>query len=497
MNELKTSNYAAHGDIKDHDWPEVPLTRKQISTIHDATVEVLSKTGFRFASERVQKIFQTNGFRVERDRVYFTEKEIMRALETVPGSFTIRARNPKYNICLEQGSMSFGLGRGAVNIVEPDGSYRTATKDDVIKSLKLGQVLDVIEHTGPLAYPSFDVDRRNVHLWQTYAIVKYTDKIYNIASRHDLDLIALAYGTDRDKLKKRDDLVYSPGQATIIVRSPLTITADDCINLVEYVECGIAVHVASMPVAGTTGPSTIAGTILLQNCENLAPIVLSQLIRPGCPAFYGALSGHADMISLRPRFGTPEARIMERAGCQMAHFYGLLTRGNTGLTDAPAYDFQSGAQAMLSTLSSIQNGPNFITGCGLLGSYMGASLAKIILDTEVIAIAKRYLSHVKTDRDALGIDVINEVGPGNTFLESNHTLNNFRSEFLTESLFRSLDYEKWNAMGKRMVVHLAREKALQFIDTYERPQMDTGLEREIEAYLKTNWIGTLKSSTDM
>jgi trimethylamine--corrinoid protein Co-methyltransferase len=243
-----------------------------------------------------------------------------------------------------------------------------------------------------------------------------------------------------------------------------------------------------MPAAGTTGPATIAGIIVLQNCENLAPIVLSQLVRPGCPVFYGALAGHADMISLRPRFGTPEARIMERAGCQMAHFYGLLSRGNAGLTDAPAYDFQSGAQAMLSTLSTLQHGPNFVTGCGLLGSYMGASLAKIILDTEVIIIARRYLTSVRTDRQALAVDVIDEVGPGGTFLENMHTLENFRSEFLTESLFRSPDYEKWKAMEKRVVVHLAREKALQLIDTYQRPPMDPGLEKEIDAYLEANWV---------
>jgi trimethylamine--corrinoid protein Co-methyltransferase len=414
MDELQHAGHTLHEGLAKLQEPEMPLTKEQISTIHDATLQVLSRTGFRFACDRVQDIFKKNGFKVDGERVYFREKEILRALQTIPKSFTIRARNPEHDIHLEQGKVSIGLGRGAVRYVEPDGSCRTATKDDVIKSLKLGQVIDVLEHLGPLAYPSFDVDRRNVHLWQTHASIKYTDKIYNFSNRYDLDLLALAYGTDRKKLIERTDLDRSPGQATCIVHSPLTIPVDDCINLLEYVRCGVAVHVASMPAAGTTGPATIAGIIVLQNCENLAPIVLSQLVRPGCPVFYGALAGHADMISLRPRFGTPEARIMERAGCQMAHFYGLLSRGNAGLTDAPAYDFQSGAQAMLSTLSMLQHGPNFVTGCGLLGSYMGASLAKIILDTEVITIARRYLAPVKTDRQALAVDVIDDVGPGGT-----------------------------------------------------------------------------------
>jgi trimethylamine--corrinoid protein Co-methyltransferase len=261
-----------------------------------------------------------------------------------------------------------------------------------------------------LVYP-IDVDQKNFYLWQTQATIKHTDKIYIVIDRHDIDLVAMVFGTDRRKLAERADLISSPGHATCIVHSPLTVTEDDCDNLVEYSRCGLAFHVASQPVAGTSGPCTIAGIIVLQNCENHAPIVLSQLVRLGCPAFYGAIAGHADMISLRPRFGTPEARIIGHAGCQMAHSYGLLSRGNVGLTDAPAYDFQFGAQAMLSTLSMYQNGPNFITGCGLLGSYKGASLAKIILDAEVIIMANFYLSPVRTDRKALVVDVIDDVGP--------------------------------------------------------------------------------------
>ena len=388
---------------------------------------------------------------------------------------------------MDQGRASFGLGRGAVHIVEPDGSYRYAVKDDVVATLKLAQRMDVLEHTGVLAYPR-DVDRENVHLWQIQTAVKYTDKVYNLSNRHDIALVALALGTDRKKLIERTDVANSPGHATCIVQSPLTVTKDDCKCLMEFSLCGLAFHVASMPTAGTSGPSTVAGTIVLQNCENLAPIVFSQLVRPGCPAFYGAIAGHADMKSLRPRFGTPEARIIERAGSQMANFYGLLCRGNTGLTDAPAIDFQSGAQAMLSALSVLHGGPNFLTGCGLLGSYMGASLAKIVLDTELVSMAKRYLSPIRSDRDALAVDVIGDIGPGGHFIEHNHTLENYRSEFSIESLFGSQDYEKWRATGKRDAVHLARDKALQLIDSYEKPPMDPGLAQDIDAYVEANWV---------
>src|SRR4030067_3406076 len=95
------------------------------------------------------------------------------------------------------------------------------------------------------------------------------------------------------------------------------------------------------------------------------------------------------MRSLRPLCGAAEARLIEGVGLQMARSYGLLCRGNAGLTDSPSCDFQAGAQAMLHTLQVVRDGPEFLPGWGLLGSYPGASLAKIVLDAELIAPARR------------------------------------------------------------------------------------------------------------
>ena len=465
----------------------IPLTRDSISAIHDATVEVLSKTGFCFECEKVQAVFKKNGFRVEDGRVYITETDIENALSTAPKSFTIRARNPVHDVLLGRGSKSFGLGRGAVHMVGPDGASHRATMDDHIAALKLAQMMDEIEHVGPLAFPT-DIEAKHAHLRQTHAAIKYTDKVCSLCDRHDIDLMALAFGTNRENLMMRTDLKRSPGHGTCNVQSPLTVTVDDCDNLKRYAECGIAFHVASMPLAGTSGPCTLAGIAVLQNAENLAPIVLSQLVRPGCAVFFGSIAGHADMISLKPCFGTPEARLIERAGCQMARFYGLPSRGNTGLTDASAVDFQSGAQAMLSALSVFCNGASFLTGCGLLGSYMGASLAKVVLDAELMSMVKRYLSPIATDRNTLAADVIRDVGPGGHFIEHSHTLHNFRSEISTMSLFKPGDYreraEEPDEKRRRDVVHSAHERALSLIDFYERPYIDPGLEQEIDGYVQ-------------
>ncbi len=466
---------------------DFPLSPKGILAVHRATLEVLARTGIRFASEQALEIFKKHAFRVEGQRVFFTEKDILKALETVPRRFTILARNPKYNVLVAPGVSSFGLGRSAVYMVEPDGSYRRGTSEDLLNATKLSQCLDVLEHWHPLVYPN-DMEPANIQLSMCHMMAKYTDKPYLYISRHEIDLIALAYGTTREKMAERSDFDRSYGQATGIVLSPLSFTVENCENQIEYARCGIAFHIASMPVAGTTGPCTLAGLAVLQNCENLAPIVLSQLVRPGCPVFYGAIGGRTDMQSLRPRFGTAEARVVERAGVQMARLYGLACRGGAGLTDAPACDFQAGAQAMLNMISILLNGANLLPACGLLGSYLGASLAKVVLDAELITQARRFLAPIRTDPESLAVKVIDEVGPGGNYIEHSHTAEHYRREFLIDSLFQSLNYEQWSARGKKDAVHLAHEKALQLIASYRRPAMDPGLEAEIDDFVKHLWI---------
>jgi trimethylamine--corrinoid protein Co-methyltransferase len=466
--------------------PDFPLSRKDIQAVHDASVAVLERTGVRFASEKALGVFRRHGFQVEGQRVFFSESEIWRALETVPPRFTILARNPRHTISMEPGVVVFGLGRGAINLVEPDGSYRNGRTEDVVAATKLCHQLDVLELWGPLVYPA-DLAPANAHLWLAQTMIKYTDKPYHYSDRSDIDLVAMAYGTSREAMARRGDFSRSYGQTTATVSSPLSITSEECENLLEYARCGIAFHVASMPIGGTTGPCTLAGVVVQQNCENLAAIVLAQLARPGCPVFYGTIGGHADMRSLRPLFGTAETRLIERAGSQMTDFYGLFCRGNVALTDAPVCDFQAGAQAMLHTLHVLQNGPNILPGCGLLGSYLGASLAKIVLDVELIIATKRFLTPIRPDRDTLAVEVIAEAAPKGEFITHDHTLQHYASEFLSGGVFVSTNYDQWAAAGRPEAKHLAHERALQLIDSYEQPPLDPALEAEVDGYVKRSW----------
>jgi len=464
----------------------LPLASEGLGIIHDATMDILKNTGFRFASDPVLNIFKKHGFRVEGEQVYFKEIDIRNALETIPQQVTIIARNPKHNLVLTPETVSFGIGRGAVTMVEPDGSHRNGRCEDFINVAKLAQSLDSIEHWGPLIHPG-DMDIINSSLWMTKTMIEYLDKPYNYRSAADIDLIALSLGVSKQDMINQAGNGNSYGQSTIMALSPLTLTTEACQDLLQFVECGIAFHIASMPIAGSTGPCTLPGLLVQQTCENLAPIVLSQLIRPGCAAFYGAIGSHADMRTMGTVFGSAEARLFEFAGGQMAKFYGLLCRGNSGLTDAPVSDFQAGAESMQHMLNVTRAGINFLPGCGLMGSYMGASLAKVVLDSELINYVRRYHTPMTLDADSLALDVIRKVGSGGEYVTQAHTLTHCRTEFDTPKVFNRLPYDQWTTGGAKDATDLAHKEALRIIDQYEQPPLDSEIKKDIDLYVNKHW----------
>ena len=52
-------------------------------------------------------------------------------------------------------------------------------------------------------------------------------------------------------------------------------------------EKGLPVSYPPSPNAGGGGPVTLAGAIALANAENLAGLVIAQLVRRGTPFLYG------------------------------------------------------------------------------------------------------------------------------------------------------------------------------------------------------------------
>lgn len=77
-------------------------------------------------------------------------------------------------------------------------------------------------------------------------------------------------------------------------------------GMMEYTRLRQIVVPSPEIMAGATGPVTLAGMMVQHNAEVLSMITLMQLMSPGTPVLYGAVSTIMDMRTTMTRLGSPE-----------------------------------------------------------------------------------------------------------------------------------------------------------------------------------------------
>jgi trimethylamine--corrinoid protein Co-methyltransferase len=159
----------------------------------------------------------------------------------------------------------------------------------------------------------------------------------------------------------------------------------------------------------------------------------------------------------------------------MALRYGLLTRGNVALNDTFGCDFQAGAEAMLNFIGALSQRISYLPGCGLLASFAGASRAKLLLDAELAAYARRLARPWSAGEEDLAVDLIARVGPRGSFLGQPHTVTHCRSALYHPPLFCRSSYERWRE-GESLV-RRAEERAERLLEQYTAPPLAPAAER--------------------
>ncbi len=455
------------------------LTEDQIKTIHLKSVEILESTGMWFGSDNLVGIAKKSGFRTEGNQIFFTEEDINNALIKIPSNFKLLARNPENSIDFDLNIVVAGMGRSAPFIIDRNGKRHNATRNYFVNCMKIGQSLKAVKVMGALVNPS-DIPVEKMSSFMTAAQIKYSDKPYGIGGVDTLDLLARSFGIGVDKLKAGPSQGFCYAQTTVNPLSPLAMTKDQSDKLITMARSGIAICASPTPAAGSSGPCSIIGNLILNNCEVLGTIVLINLINPELPVFYGAFPCSSDMRSMNATYGGPETRKMEAASALMAKHYNLLSRSNAGVHDGMENDFQAGAESMMNFMNGFENRVNYLPGCGILAGFAMASIEKLVLDAELAGYAEKFISPVESANESVDevVELIKKTGSKGNYLTCQHTFKNFKSELYHPELFYRASYEKWISSGKSLITR-AGEKADTLLEKYKQP--DNG--KEFELYL--------------
>jgi trimethylamine--corrinoid protein Co-methyltransferase len=270
--------------------------------------------------------------------------------------------------------------------------------------------------------------------------------------------------------------------------SPLMYLPSNIKRELAYAKQGLPIFIGTGPMTNATGPATLAGTLALWLAETLCPLVFGYLAstpqnRP--PALWMSFGGHFDQQTLTgPQQSSPEGVLTQAACAQIAHWYGFPIRGIVS-TQSKLTDAQAGYESAFSLLITAMSGVNYNTSIGTIGpGEIGISLEKIVLDDDLAGYIKRVMRGIEVTDEILAVDVIDQVGPGGSYLAHPHTRKWFRKEQYFPSVFDRRKYEDWVRHGRKDAVQRAHERVEEILRTHWPEPLDPDIRKRVEEYVK-------------
>jgi trimethylamine--corrinoid protein Co-methyltransferase len=243
---------------------------------------------------------------------------------------------------------------------------------------------------------------------------------------------------------------------------------------------GIPVTINGEPMAGVTGPVTLAGSAAVGTAEILAGIVINQLLEPGRPCVFNLGLAHTfDMRNSIAVTGGPENHLFARISAMMGRYYDIPSASWVS-TESMCTDSQAALEKMCGFLTHLQNGVSNIWAVGQLESELAFSPAQAVIDNEIISYVKRYLKGVEVNEDTLALELSREVGISGSFLDQYHTLENFQEEFFLPDILNRKVREIWKALGSRTLTEVAEEKARELIEKDVENDLDESQIKELD-----------------
>jgi trimethylamine--corrinoid protein Co-methyltransferase len=426
-----------------------PLSAADIEAIHAASLQVLSETGVDVAHEGARGRFAAAGAGVDGCRVRLQPGLVADALRTVPCEVLLAAPDDCQDLLLRGKRVHFGTGGSPASVLPCGADHpRPALLGDVSRLAMLAEALSEVDFFVLPVTPT-DIPVAAIATNRFYAALRHTRRhvmggLISVQGARDVFEMGAMLAGSPETLRRRP---FISGITSWMV-SPLTFDTDVTEILTFWCAQGMPVALSAAPMAGSTSPVTLAGTLVQLNAEQLAGIVYTQLVRPGTPVLAGYIPGQMDLRSGGYLGGTAEFGLMQAGAAQLAQFYNVPLYCSGGMTDAKLPDEQAGYEKMATLLLTALAGASYIHhAAGMLENMNVVSYEQMVLDNDIILMVKRALRGIAVDADHLGVEAISRTGPGGHYLEDEHTLRHMRREFVIPHIADRLNRSAWGQAG--------------------------------------------------
>ena len=456
------------------------LDEGQIQALANGTLEILAETGVHCPSEKCLNIYAEHGADVdfENQIVRIAPDLVAASLKSAPRYYTMGARSPAHDIDLAQGGLycaTDGCGVETIDFVTRE--RRASRKEDVATMARVADALSSIGFYWPIVsaadYPST-------------APLHELDASYNNTVKHVQSETVM--GEDLGRYAVEMARVIASSEENMRARPPLSLLVC-CIaplgqdkegmeSALLFAEAGLPVGFMSMANVGSTGPATLAGTVVAGDVEIVSALVLIQMAYPGAPVFHSFMPG-----LMHPRTGAYlgtalEGSLLYPVGTEMAHHWGVPTLAGVFGTDGMLPGWQTAAEAASSLMLCALAGAETGSGLGLVESCTLLYPEAIVVDSDVYHRVRLEAAGLDTGREELALDVIKEVGPRGLFLKHRHTREKLRERKLSELTAQA------EAPGKmRDPIEVAREKVEAIIQSHHPQPLETSQQAELTLIL--------------
>ena len=465
------------------------LTDKELDMIHETSLKFLKQHGhgIKFLVPEAVEIFAEAGFSIEGENIVkFSPQQVEDALKKAPSQLIRHGADESLNVNLGGGEVYLGGGSLPIYVVEAENYQRRQAKSSDL--VRFGRMIDALENLslGNGVVQPWEIPTEVMHAFFNQNAVVNIGKPtccwyatnFQVA-KDNIEILSAAVG-GRENLKG-----YNRWAISVCQDQPMS-WGPSLIGLLEAAKASVPVEILVMPISGSMHPVTLAGTIAQANAEVLSAVVLAQLINPGCPVVYApSYGGIMDMAVGSHCFGTPETALQGVAFAQLGKHYGLPTNITASLTDSKIPDGQAAYEKMMTTLPPILAGADCMTlSAGMIDFGLSASYEQLVIDNEIAGQVLRIRRGFEVTEDTLALNVMEEVGPGGTFLTTEHTLRHFRREHWMPKLSDRQNRQVWESKGAKSLLQRAQEQVKQLWNLSFKPRITSGCMKDVGRVVK-------------
>jgi trimethylamine--corrinoid protein Co-methyltransferase len=465
------------------------LNREQTLAIHNAALEILGKIGLKMEHPGALEMLVDAGCKVsDQNWVRIPAKLVEDSLSSAPKQIDLYDQRGNKTMPLVNGNYFYGTGSDATFTIDVEtGERRRATLKDATNFARLVDGLENMDFVMSMSNP-VDAPIEDIYVHVFAEMVKNTNKpiVFIADSGRDIakiHQIACQVVESEEALQKKP-FILNYSEAI----SPLRFPENVMERLIFCAEKRLPICLPSGSNAGGGAPVTLAGAMALGIAENLAGLVVHQLVGKGSPFLFGPNVSTLDMKSTIVSYGCPEWSLTQAALADMRdELYGLPIWAYAGASDSKVMDAQAGAEAMFSIVTAMLSRANLIHDVGFLEYGSTSSLEMVTMANELIAMSRFFTDGITVNEETLALEAIERVAtgaPGSIFLMDDHTFEHFmQAQFLPKLLDR-FRYDSWEESGSFDLYKRCNSEAKRILSEHRVEPKSTEVLKGIEQILQ-------------